>query len=133
LNRLQINSVVNLNLNMPQPVDFKSCCDHLRKILETELIPKRSFSDPGMKVIHDPLWGSRLFYPWEIALLDTPLLQRLRRIYQLGTAYLTYPSGVHNRFSHSLGVTVLAGRLINRLVTFKSVGMGRFQSEKFEC
>jgi HD superfamily phosphohydrolase len=67
------------------------------------------------KVIHDHLWGSSSFYPWEIALLDTPLLQRLRQIHQLGTACFTYPSAVHNRFSHTLGVTVLAGQLITNL------------------
>ncbi len=67
------------------------------------------------KVIHDHLWGSSTFYPWEIALLDTPLLQRLRQIHQLGTASFTYPSAVHNRFSHTLGVTVLAGQLITNL------------------
>jgi len=87
----------------------------IKTLLSGYLLPKRAFNDPGMKVIHDPLWGSRLFYPWEIAVLDTPLCQRLRRIYQLGTAYLTYPSAVHTRFSHTIGVTVLAGRLITRL------------------
>ena len=89
------------------------------KIILEELLPLSS--EPpidkvrGLKVIHDNLWGSRLFYPWEIALIDTPLLQRLRRIYQLGTAFLTYPSAVHSRFSHSLGVAILSGRLIARL------------------
>ncbi len=90
--------------------------EHLEKILAKNLLPQRtSRASLGMKVIHDPIWGSQLYYPWEIALIDTPLCQRLRRIYQLGTAYLTYPSAVHTRFSHSLGVTALAGRLINRL------------------
>ena len=72
-------------------------------------------SSSKQKVIHDHLWGSSSFYPWEIALLDTPLLQRLRQIHQLGTASFTYPSAVHNRFSHTLGVTVLAGQLITNL------------------
>lgn len=67
------------------------------------------------KVIHDHLWGSSTFYAWEVSLLDTPLLQRLRQIHQLGTASFTYPSAVHNRFSHTLGVTVLAGQLITNL------------------
>lgn len=87
----------------------------LNKILSEDLLPEIEKTEYDIKVIHDPLWGSRLFYPWEIALIDTPLCQRLRRIYQLGTAYLTYPSAVHTRFSHSLGVTILAGRLITRL------------------
>jgi HD superfamily phosphohydrolase len=69
----------------------------------------------GKKIIHDPLWGSNLFYPWEVALIDTPLFQRLRRIHQTGTAFFTYPSSCHNRFTHSIGVAILADRLIKKL------------------
>jgi len=69
----------------------------------------------GKKIIHDPLWGSNLFYPWEVAIIDTPLFQRLRRIHQTGTAFHTYPSSCHNRFTHSIGVTILADRLIKKL------------------
>lgn len=69
----------------------------------------------GSKVIHDPLWGSNLFYPWEIAIIDSPLFQRLRRIHQTGTAYFTYPSSSHSRFCHSLGVTILADKLLHTL------------------
>ena len=99
---------------MNSSADLISYRDRLNGIL-TELLPDPISHNSHPKVIHDPLWGSRLFYPWEIALLDTPLCQRLRRIYQLGTAFLTYPSAVHTRFSHSLGVAILAGRLIARL------------------
>ncbi|MDL0125630.1 HD domain-containing protein, partial [Halobacterium salinarum] len=38
------------------------------------------------------------------ALLDTPPLQRLRNVAQLGTVSLVYPSANHTRFEHSLGV-----------------------------
>jgi HD superfamily phosphohydrolase len=71
--------------------------------------------DRGPKVIHDPLWGSNLFHPWEIAIIDTPVFQRLRRIHQTGTAFFTYPSSSHSRFTHSLGVVVLANRLLRKL------------------
>jgi HD superfamily phosphohydrolase len=49
------------------------------------------------------------------ALLDTPPVQRLRRISQLGTASLVYPSANHTRFEHSLGVYALANRALERL------------------
>jgi HD superfamily phosphohydrolase len=48
-------------------------------------------------------------------LLDTPTVQRLRRIRQLGTVHLVYPSANHTRFEHSLGVYHLACRALDRL------------------
>ncbi|MFZ7128145.1 MAG: HD domain-containing protein [Desulfobacterales bacterium] len=101
--------------NADQPIDLVSFQARLEEILREKLLPPSEFKNPGMKVIHDPLWGSCLYYPWEIALLDTPMCQRLRHIHQLGTAFLTYPSAIHNRFSHTLGVITLAGRLIDKL------------------
>jgi HD superfamily phosphohydrolase len=48
-------------------------------------------------------------------LLDTPPVQRLRRIGQLGTVDLVYPSANHTRFEHSLGVYHLADRALDHL------------------
>ncbi|QLD91017.1 HD domain-containing protein [Natronomonas salina] len=48
-------------------------------------------------------------------LLDTPEVQRLRRIKQLGTAELVYPSANHTRFEHSLGVYHLATQALEHL------------------
>jgi hypothetical protein len=48
-------------------------------------------------------------------LLDTPPVQRLRRIKQLGTASLVYPSANHTRFEHSLGVYYLACEALDHL------------------
>jgi len=48
-------------------------------------------------------------------LLDTPELQRLRRISQLGTASLVYPAANHTRFEHSLGVYHLASEALEHL------------------
>lgn len=64
------------------------------------------------KVIHDPIWGTHQFLPHEIAIIDSPLLQRLRRIYQLGLSFFTFPSTTQSRFEHSLGATIVAGKML---------------------
>ena len=48
-------------------------------------------------------------------LLDTPEIQRLRRIRQLSTVSLVYPSANHTRFEHSLGVYHLASAAADHL------------------
>ena len=69
----------------------------------------------GRKVIHDAVWGTNVFYPHEISVIDCPIMQRLRWIAQTGLAYLTYPSSRHTRFEHSLGVCIAAGRFAAKL------------------
>jgi HD superfamily phosphohydrolase len=49
------------------------------------------------------------------ALLETPPVQRLRRVAQLGTVTMVYPSANHTRFEHSLGVYHLADRALSHL------------------
>ncbi|PSP75525.1 phosphohydrolase [Halobacteriales archaeon QS_3_64_16] len=48
-------------------------------------------------------------------LLDTPTLQRLRHVTQLGTAGYVYPAANHTRFEHSLGVYHLASEALSHL------------------
>ena len=67
------------------------------------------------KVIHDPVWGTCLFYGWELEILDSPLLQRLRNISQLGLTMLTYPTAHHSRFEHSLGVMSVITKMVNHI------------------
>lgn len=62
-----------------------------------------------------PLHGSIAFDDRERAVIDHPLVQRLRYISQLGFAALVYPGATHSRFSHSLGVMHLAGRIFDRI------------------
>jgi len=59
---------------------------------------------PGRKEINDPLWGTIGLQGPEIAVLDSPLLQRLRLIRQLGVVHWVYPGALHTRFEHTLGV-----------------------------
>ena len=51
-------------------------------------------------------------------LIDSSPFQRLRRIKQLGPAYLTFHGAESSRFTHSLGVFHLARRSINHLCKF---------------
>jgi hypothetical protein len=48
-------------------------------------------------------------------LIDSPWLQRLRRIYQLQSARWVYPSAEHTRFQHSLGTMHMAGDFVRHL------------------
>jgi HD superfamily phosphohydrolase len=65
-----------------------------------------------LKFIKDSVWGMMEFSRDEMALIDSPLLQRLRGIKQNGFTYFTYPSAEHSRFSHTLGVAHVAKRLL---------------------
>jgi len=71
------------------------------------------FRDP----VHDTIAlpqntpGERLL----VTLLDTPEVQRLRRIRQLGLTSMVYPGAEHSRFQHSLGVVWTAHEMLERL------------------
>jgi HD superfamily phosphohydrolase len=82
----------------------------------------------GPKVIHETIWGTNLYYPWEIALLNTSLLQRLRLIHQTGLGYFTFPTATHTRFDHSLGVCIKSGQFANKLLE-KIPGIADFSND----
>lgn len=65
------------------------------------------------KDIHDPIWGTNRFSWRELVVIDSPIIQRLRRIHQTGLAYYVYPSARHSRFEHSLGVVTVATRVFD--------------------
>jgi len=67
------------------------------------------------KVIRDPIHGDIGLSRLELELLDTPQMQRLRRVKQNGLCYLVYPAMNSTRFEHSLGVMHLAGVLADHL------------------
>ncbi|MCC7053707.1 MAG: HD domain-containing protein [Gemmatimonadaceae bacterium] len=65
-----------------------------------------------MKVIRDPLWNNIRLDSLALALVDTPAMQRLRYVRQLGYAFLVYPGATHSRFEHALGAHHMARRTI---------------------
>ncbi|HBL53419.1 MAG TPA: metal-dependent phosphohydrolase, partial [Syntrophaceae bacterium] len=78
----------------------------------------------GMALIADPIHSYALFtVPGESGparktekdLIDSPWLQRLRRIYQLQSARWVYPAAEHTRFQHSLGTMHVAGEFARHL------------------
>ena len=54
-------------------------------------------------VIRDPLWDNVRLDEAALMALDTPPVQRLRYVRQLGHAFLVYPGATHTRFEHALG------------------------------
>lgn len=67
------------------------------------------------KIIRDPIHNIIEIEHNLIALVDTYAFQRLRRIRQLGVAWLVYPAAEHSRLTHSLGVFYMSKRIINAL------------------
>lgn len=59
--------------------------------------------------IRDPVHGYIKITEVERTVIDSPFVQRLRRIHQLAGAYMVYPGAVHTRFDHVLGAMHVAG------------------------
>lgn len=82
--------------------------------MNSQLSEEKVFKDPVHNYIHvqdDIIWS----------LINTMEFQRLRRIRQLGTSYLTFHGAEHSRFSHSLGVYEITRRIISQ---FERAGYG---------
>jgi HD superfamily phosphohydrolase len=65
------------------------------------------------KTITDPVHGDIYLNKLETLLVDSPPMQRLRRVRQLGTTHLVYPGATHSRFSHALGTLRAAQNLLD--------------------
>ena len=68
-----------------------------------------------MKVVRDPIHGYIELDELALAIIDTPQMQRLRRIRQLGLSHLVYPGANHTRFEHSLGTYHLTCQLLKHI------------------
>ena len=82
---------------------------------------QRMTSKKQMKQIFDPIHRfieltplmQKIIYTWEFG--------RLYDLHQLGAAYYIYPSAVHKRSEHSLGVSHLAGIMAETLIACSEV------------
>lgn len=88
------------------------------------------FANLDEKEIFDPIWGPVAFNAGEIAILDSPLLQRLRKIKQLGLASYVYCDADYSRFAHTIGVFWLAGEMAEIIAKRLSCS-GRNDYQKF--
>src|SRR6202161_2522135 len=72
-------------------------------------------------ILRDPIHGLVSFESEEELivprLMDTPEVQRLRRVRQLGVTSLAFPGAEHSRFAHAVGAAFVMQLLIARLRT----------------
>lgn len=69
--------------------------------------------------IKDPVHGTMQFSAvennWVKPFINSPQMQRLRHIKQLGMGDFIFPGAVHTRFNHSLGCCYLSGQIAHNL------------------
>jgi len=67
-------------------------------------------------VFFDKVYNTNIsLTPLEQKIVNTEVFERLKRISQLGLAYLIYPNAKHTRFDHSFGTMYLAGKIAKTL------------------
>ncbi|MBD5634896.1 MAG: HD domain-containing protein [Candidatus Eremiobacteraeota bacterium] len=79
-----------------------------------------------MKRIFDPVHHFIELDDAEVTLLNVAPVQRLRRLRQLGLAYLAFPAAEHSRFGHALGALAMGDRIVQAL---RAHDDGYFSSE----
>lgn len=67
------------------------------------------------KFVKDAIHGLIQLPELCVKIMDTSEFQRLRYIKQLGLCHFVFPSANHTRFEHSIGVSHLAGKLLQQL------------------
>ena len=77
-----------------------------------------------IKTIFDPIHGHITITEAMRKFIDTPEFQALRWKQQLGVASFVFPSATHNRFEHSIGVSHLAGIMVETIQKQISVYWG---------
>jgi HD superfamily phosphohydrolase len=65
--------------------------------------------------IRDPIHGSIVISPDELAVVDHRVYQRLRGVKQLGFTDMAFPGATHTRYAHGLGAMEVATRMFDAL------------------
>lgn len=85
------------------------------------------------KQIHDPVGKVVELSPAEVFVVDSPILQRLRFVRQLGVGHLLFPSAGYSRFEHSIGAMHMAGLMFDSVVNAqKMTGYQVYTDEIFK-
>lgn len=69
------------------------------------------------KAIQDPIHGAILLEPWELDIISSWEMLRLRFVKQLGPTHIVYPGATHTRYQHCLGTNFLAQKCV-RVVNY---------------
>lgn len=97
--------------------------------------PNNPHKEP--KQLHDAISGIVNLHPWEVFLLDSPFLQRLRYVRQLGVGHFLFPTSGYSRFEHSLGALATAFRMFEFVRTAPQPGMAAagpiYRDDAFEA
>lgn len=72
--------------------------------------------------IHDPIHKTIGFSELEIEIINSRAFQRLRNIKQLGLINYVFPGADYSRFSHSIGVCHLSGKIFDAIHAKRSEG-----------
>jgi HD superfamily phosphohydrolase len=100
---------------LPQDAELLPFYEGISKFVDSHLSNATDQTDYSSKTIHIPLTGDVFLESWEVAIVDSKLYQRIRDIKQVGLAYLVFPSIIHSRFEHSLGVLGRLTEILNKV------------------
>jgi uncharacterized protein len=78
--------------------------------------------DFNFKRVADPVYKTIGLSKLEVEVVNTSVFQRLRNIKQLGLAHFVFPGADYSRFSHSLGVCHVTGRILEALQASNASG-----------
>jgi len=86
---------------------------HVDRILAKLVPPEPGDTEGPNKIVKDLVWGIVSIPGFLVPLVNSRLLQRQRRVRQLGLSYLVYPSAGYSRFEHALGCCHVMSQLLN--------------------